>query len=165
MGKRPPRAPVGILQLFLCPGKFPYPPVSQFLHLVNKEVRLGEPYITISKNILACLSSVWPNFVTNEGIHVTEQGQPGRLVLSTSSLTDGPFMSWAQICRTTVYIWYQTETSAALAAQSKCQITHSPAESTGKNESFLSAQFFHVTNFLILLQVKPTAADGSGSVS
>lgn len=59
-----------------------------------------------------------------------------------------------------MYIWYQTETSAALAAQSKCQITHSPAESTGKNESFLSAQFFHVTNFLILLQVKPTPADG-----
>jgi hypothetical protein len=70
-------------------------------------------------------------------------------------------MSKAQICRTTVYIWYQTETSAALVTELKCQITHSPAESTRKKESFLPAQFFHVTNFLILLQVKPTLAHGS----
>lgn len=44
------------------------------LSLRNEEVTPGEFYTTIGKNILACLCSVWPNFVTNEGIAVTEQG-------------------------------------------------------------------------------------------
>lgn len=59
-------------------------------------------------------------------------------------------------------IWYKTETTDALSLclvkMPNCSFSHRNKKG---GDPFLTAEFFHVTHFLILLQAKLSGVDGS----